>query len=53
MPVFQKKMYANMRHELINKMYDGAPDKLVASIIGNEKMDKDMIRHLKELIQNL
>ena len=40
-------------HELINKMYDGAPDKLVASIIGNEKMDKDMIRHLKELIQNL
>lgn len=40
-------------HELIEKMYDGCPDKLIASIIGEKKLDKAGILRLKELIKDL
>lgn len=39
--------------ELINKMYDGAPDLLVASILGNEKLSLEQIERLKQLVNDL
>lgn len=39
--------------ELINKLYDGRSDKLIASLIGGKTMDKTEILHLKELINKL
>ncbi|MDO4679186.1 MAG: BlaI/MecI/CopY family transcriptional regulator [Eubacteriales bacterium] len=39
--------------ELIEKLYDGRPDKLIASVISGKAMDKDKILRLKELINKL
>lgn len=39
--------------ELIEKMYDGCPDKLIASLIGEKRLDKAGITRLKELIKDL
>lgn len=40
-------------HELIDKMFDGCPDKLIASLIGEKSMDRAGIMRLKELIKDL
>ena len=39
--------------ELINKMYDGAPDQLVASLLGSKSLSRDEIKRLKQLIRDL
>lgn len=39
--------------ELINKMYDGAADQLVASILGRKSLTQKEIKHLKQLIKDL
>ena len=39
--------------ELINKMYGGAADRLVASILGRKKMSAEEIERLKELVNEL
>ncbi|KAB1435861.1 BlaI/MecI/CopY family transcriptional regulator [Candidatus Galacturonibacter soehngenii] len=39
--------------QLINKMYDGAPDLLVASILGRENLSPKEIERLKKLVNNL
>ncbi len=39
--------------ELIDKMYDGHPDQLIAALIGEKKLDKAGIMRLKELIKEL
>ena len=39
--------------ELINKMYKGMPDKLVAAILGQNKLSQDEIKKLKSLIRKL
>ena len=39
--------------ELINKMYGGMPDQLVASILWRKDLSQDEIQKLKELITNL
>lgn len=39
--------------ELINKMYDGTADNLVASILENRKLSKEEIQRLKQLVENL
>ncbi|MBA9088320.1 putative transcriptional regulator [Fontibacillus solani] len=39
--------------ELINKMYDGAADQLVASILGRSNLSPDEIKRLKELVSKL
>lgn len=39
--------------ELIEKLYDGCPDKLIAALIGEKRMDKAGIARLKELIKDL
>ncbi|HBR02966.1 MAG TPA: BlaI family transcriptional regulator [Ruminiclostridium sp.] len=39
--------------ELINKMYDGAADQLVASILEQKKLPPEVIQRLKKLVENL
>ena len=39
--------------ELINKMYDGSADQLVASILGNKKLNSQEIERLKKLVSDL
>jgi predicted transcriptional regulator len=39
--------------ELINKMYGGAADRLVASVLGRDNLSKDEIERLKRLVQEL
>lgn len=39
--------------ELINKMYDGAADQLIVSILGNKNLSQKEIQRLKELISSL
>lgn len=39
--------------ELINKMYDGAADQLVASIIGRKNLSLEEIERLKQLVRKL
>jgi len=39
--------------ELINKMYNGAADQLVASILGRQKLSGEEIKRLKQIVNNL
>ena len=39
--------------ELINKMYDGAADQLVASILGRKNLSPEEIKRLKQLVNKL
>jgi predicted transcriptional regulator len=39
--------------ELINKMYGGAADRLVASILGRKNLPPEVIEKLKQLIESL
>lgn len=39
--------------ELINKMYDGAADQLVASILGSKNLTPEEIERLKQLVNSL
>ncbi|WP_312647206.1 BlaI/MecI/CopY family transcriptional regulator [Aminipila sp.] len=39
--------------ELINKMYDGAADQLVACILGGKNLSREEIEKLKLLVNNL
>lgn len=40
-------------NELINKMYGGCADKLVASLLGNHRLSQDEIGRLKQLVEEL
>ncbi|MCL2565127.1 MAG: BlaI/MecI/CopY family transcriptional regulator [Defluviitaleaceae bacterium] len=39
--------------ELINKMYNGAADQLVASMLGSQLLSKEEIERLKQVIRDL
>ncbi|RXZ77541.1 BlaI/MecI/CopY family transcriptional regulator [Paenibacillaceae bacterium] len=39
--------------ELINKMYDGAPDRLIASLLGQKRLSTEEINRLKRLIDSM
>lgn len=39
--------------ELINKMYDGAADQLVASILGRRNLSPEEIERLKHIVEDL
>lgn len=39
--------------EFINKMYDGAADQLVASILGRKNLSLEEIKRLKEIVNKL
>jgi BlaI family transcriptional regulator, penicillinase repressor len=40
-------------NELINKMYDGAADQLIASILGRKNLSSKEIERLKQLVNEL
>jgi len=40
-------------NELINKMYNGAADQLIASLLGNKKLSAKEIERLKRLVHEL
>ena len=40
-------------NELINKMYDGSADRLVASILGRKILSEDEITRLKRIVSEL
>jgi len=39
--------------ELINKMYNGAPDRLIVSLLGQKRLTSEEISRLKQLIERL
>ncbi|WP_235886222.1 BlaI/MecI/CopY family transcriptional regulator [Paenibacillus cymbidii] len=39
--------------ELINKMYNGAPDRLIASLLGQKRLSIEEISRLKRLIDSM
>lgn len=39
--------------ELIDKMYDGSADKLVASLLGSRRLSKEEINNLRKLVEEL
>lgn len=39
--------------ELINKMYDGSADRLVASLLGSKCLTEHEIEQLKQLVKNM
>ncbi len=39
--------------ELIDKMYGGSADKLVASLLGNRRLTPEEIRNLKKMVEEL
>ncbi len=40
-------------NELINKMYGGAADKLVASLLSGKKLTYEQIENLKRMVRNM
>ncbi len=39
--------------ELINKMYNGAADHLVAALLGNQSLTSAEIKHIRQLVEDL
>ena len=39
--------------DLINRMYDGSKDLLIASLLGNQEITPDKIAKLKKMVQDL
>ena len=38
--------------ELIDKIYDGSADQLFAALLGSQKLSREQIQRLKELVEN-
>jgi BlaI family penicillinase repressor len=51
--VTKKETQEYETNELINKMYGGSADQLVASILDRKNLSHDEIEHLKQLVKNL
>lgn len=53
-PLVTKEQVREMETtELINKMYDGAADQLVASVLGRKNLSPNEIKRLKHIVENL
>ena len=50
--VTQETAQETETNELINKMFDGSADRLVASILGRKYLYKSEIERLKELVED-
>ncbi len=51
--ISRQEAQAHETRELINRMYDGSADLLVASLLGNQVLSEQEINKLKRLIQSL
>ena len=40
-------------NELINKIYDGSPDKLFAALLGSQKLSRAQIENLRRMVAEL
>jgi len=40
-------------NELIDKMYDGSSDKLIAALLGSKRLTAEEIQSLKKLVEEL
>lgn len=40
-------------NELINKIYDGSPDKLFAALLGRKKLTAEQMKRLKQIVEDL
>lgn len=51
--ISREEAQAYETRELINRMYDGSADLLVASLIGRQQLSEEEISRLKQLIEHL
>lgn len=51
--ISRKEAQAYETDELIEKLYGGCPDQLIAALIGEKRLDQAGIARLKELIKDL
>ena len=51
--ITKQEVQESETNELINRVYDGMADELVASLLGRKKLTKKEIEKLKELINEL
>lgn len=51
--VMKEQVQEHETMELIEKMYDGEPDRLIAALIGSGKLSAAELRRLKELINRM
>lgn len=51
--VSREEAQAYATDELVDKLYGGAPDKLVAALLGKKRLSPDQIAELKRLVEEL
>lgn len=51
--ISQKQAQQYETDELINKMYNGSADRLIANILDNRRLTSDELRHLRELLDSM
>ena len=49
----KEAVQADETDELINKIYDGSADKLFAALLGRNKVSREQIEKLKQLVKEL
>lgn len=49
----KEDVQADETDELINKIYDGSADKLFAALLGRNKVSKEQLEKLKQLVKEL
>ncbi len=51
--ISREEAQAYATDELVDKLYGGAPDKLVAALLGKKRLSPDQIAELKKLVEEL
>ena len=51
--ISRKEVQEAETNELIDKMYDGSSDKLIASLLGSKRLTAEEIQSLKKLVEDL
>ena len=49
----KEDVQADETDELINKVYDGSADKLFAALLGRNKVSKEQIEKLKQMVKDM
>ena len=52
-PISRKEVQEAETNELIDKMYDGTSDKLIAALLGSRRLTAEEIQSLKKLVEEL
>ena len=51
--ISRKEVQEAETNELIDKMYDGSSDKLIAALLGSKRLTAEEIQSLKKLVEDL